>query len=55
MTTVYDEGFDLGKAHAQPDSDLDPRWSMAYHAKQGTLAEFMRGFDDGYEGRERQP
>lgn len=51
----YTEGYHLGRAHAQPDSDLDPRWSMADHAKSGTLAEFRRGFDDGYEGKEAQP
>lgn len=49
MTTPYEEGEQLGRAHAHPDSDLDPRWSMADHAKAGTLTEFKAGFDAGYE------
>ncbi len=47
-TTVYDEGYSLGRAHAQPNSNLDPRYTMAEHARQGTLDEFMRGFNEGY-------
>jgi hypothetical protein len=45
---VYDEGYNLGRAHASPGSNLDPRHTMAEHAKAGTLDEFMRGFDRGY-------
>jgi hypothetical protein len=45
----YDEGYYLGRAHAQPGTDLDPRWSFADHAKAGTFDEFKRGFDAGYE------
>lgn len=55
--SYYDDGYLLGKAHARPDSNLDPRHTLAYVAREGgkaALAEFMRGFDDGYAGNEPQ-
>lgn len=50
--TPYQEGYHLGKAHARPDSRLDPRHDMAHHARKGSLDEFMKGFDDGYEAEQ---
>jgi hypothetical protein len=55
MTTTYDEGFSLGRIHADGRFNLDPRYTMAEHSRRGTLEEFMRGFNDGYEGKEAQP
>lgn len=46
--SVYDEGHALGRVHARPDTNIDPRLTMAVHAREGTLDEFMRGFNDGY-------
>lgn len=46
---AYDEGYWLGRAHAKPDSNLDPRVTMAHHARMGTLDEFMRGFNVGFD------
>lgn len=55
--SYYDDGYALGKAHARPNSNLDPRNSMAYVVREGgsaALDEFMRGFDAGYEAGEAE-
>jgi hypothetical protein len=50
-TDYYADGFLLGKAHARPNSNLDPRYTLAAVSREGgkdALDEFMRGFDNGY-------
>lgn len=52
--TPYELGYDLGtyrKAH----DDYDPRWDFADAAKAGTFAEFKRGFEDGFDGKDATP
>lgn len=54
--TWYEDGYNLGKVHATGKYDLDPRWSFAEAAKSGkeAFADFKRGFEDGYKGKERE-
>jgi hypothetical protein len=52
--SAYDEGYSIGRIHADGSFNIDPRHSMAEHARQGTLDEFMRGFDAGYAGRAKE-
>lgn len=49
--TAYEEGFNMGQ-YRRIANDYDPRWDFADHAKQGTLAEFKRGFMDGMDAED---
>lgn len=50
----YNEGYDLG-AFRRDNSDYDPRHVFADAAKAGVFAEFKRGFEDGFDGKEAAP
>jgi hypothetical protein len=52
--SAYDEGYRMGQYRKTSDS-YDPRWDFADHAKAGTFAEFKRGFEDGFDGKEFTP
>jgi hypothetical protein len=54
--TPYDEGYDAGLYRSAND-DYDPRWDFADAAKEPFpyFKEFKRGFEDGFDGRERTP
>lgn len=53
-TTPYDQGYEVGVWRKDHD-DYDVRWDFADAAKAGIFDEFKRGFNDAFDGRERQP
>lgn len=51
MNDHYMEGYNLGQLRREDDT-YDPRWDFADAAKGGHFAEFKRGFEDGFDGKE---
>jgi hypothetical protein len=54
FTLAYEDGYDLGQYRVDNDH-YDPRWDFAAAAKAGTFDAFKRGFEDGFDGKERTP
>lgn len=52
--TDYEGGYAMGR-YRRDNSEYDPRWDFADAAKAGTFAEFKRGFEDGFAGKEATP
>jgi hypothetical protein len=52
--SAYNEGYDLGQLRRR-DAVVDVRYDLADAAKRGVFAEFKRGFDDGFDGKDKQP
>lgn len=52
--TAYENGYTLGQ-YRRDNDDYDPRWDFADAVKEGIFADFKRGFEDGFDGRERTP
>ena len=54
MADPYGEGYTMGQYRREHD-DYDPRYDFADAAKAGTFAEFKRGFEDGFDGKDAAP
>lgn len=51
---AYDDGYSAGQ-YRRVEPDYDPRWDFADAAKAGVFAEYKRGFEDGFDGKEPKP
>jgi|KBSMisStaDraftv2_1062788.scaffolds.fasta_scaffold266070_2 hypothetical protein len=52
--THYEDGYFTGQYRREHD-DFDPRFTFADVAREGkeAFAEFKRGFEDGFDGKDR--
>lgn len=52
---AYEHGYLRGR-HRRNSDDYDPRWDFADAAKKPFpyFAEFKRGFEDGFDGKEQE-
>ena len=51
--SAYDDGYNSGVLRRN-SPEYDPRWDFAAAAKAGVFKEFKRGFEDGYNDKERK-
>ena len=52
--SAYEDGYLVGTIR-RDDPSYDVRWDMADAAKRGEFAEFKRGLEDGFDGKEPTP
>lgn len=52
--SAYMNGYGLGE-YRRNNPDYDARWDFADAAREGVFAEFKRGFEDGFDGKEAAP